>query len=96
MGKCTRIIAVVVLAAGLAGCNEPKKVSATEFQFLLARNPESMRHAEFAGVKNGKAYLKVSSMSTLSREKWTAEYFVTDVNQLPKEWLEQQKAGEEN
>ncbi len=63
---------------------------------MLARNPESMRHTEFVGLKDGKACLKVSTMSTLNSKKWTEEYFVTEADQLPKEWLESQKAAKED
>ncbi len=96
MKRFMRIIAIALVAFSMTGCDEAKDVSASEFQAMLARNPESMRHTEFVGVKEGKAYLKVSTMSTINPKKWTEEYFLTDVDQLPEEWLAKQKSKNAN
>ena len=96
MRKFISVIAIALLSFCMTGCDEAKEISASEFQAMLARNPESMRHTEFVGVKHGKAYLKVSTMSTLNPKKWTEEYFLTDAKKLPEEWLTKQKKSNEN
>ena len=81
----------LLIGAMMAGCDDFKRVSASEFQAMLARNPESMRHTDFIGQRGDKAYLRVSTMSTLNPERWTEELLVTDAEELPKEWLLLQK-----
>lgn len=71
----------------LTGCNEPKQITGQEFMEMLARNPESMRCTKFVAVKDDKAILKVSEMSTLNQKKWKDTYFITSVDDLPKDWL---------
>jgi hypothetical protein len=88
MRKVIRVVFVVGVAFALAGCNEPKQVTGQEFMAMHARNPETMRHAEFVGVKDGKAILKVSDMSLVNKRKWNDSYFVTDTEDLTDEWIE--------
>ncbi len=84
LGKMAFVASMVVI---LAGCTEPKTVTGEEFMAMHARNPESMRHSQFMGVKDGKAVLKVSEMSIVSKKKWKDTYFVTDATNLPADWL---------
>jgi uncharacterized lipoprotein YajG len=91
MKSLIRLAIFTLITAFLSGCKEPESISATEFQAMLERNPESMRHTEFLGVKDGKAFLKVSTMSSYNQEKWTDEIFSTDASKLPADWLEQQE-----
>ena len=88
MKKVIRVVFVIGVAFALAGCNEPKQVTGQEFMAMHARNPETMRHSEFVGVKGGKAILKVSEMSLINKKKWQDSYFVTDIENLPDEWAE--------
>jgi uncharacterized lipoprotein YajG len=90
MKNFIRLAGLILVAVCLTGCNEPEEVSATEFQAMLERNPETMRHTEFMGVKDGKAILKVSTMSSYNQEKWSDELFFTDASKLPSEWLDKQ------
>ena len=90
----------MVLAASmvvvLAGCNEPKTVTGEEFMAMHARNPESMRHTEFMGVKDGKAALKVSKMSIVNKKKWQDSFFVTEATNLPADWVEKNTPNAQN
>ena len=88
MSKLARSAMVIGLMLILAGCRAPRELSAEEFMALHARNAETMRHSEFMGVQNGKAVLKVSTMSLVNRQKWKTSYFVTDVEKLPEGWTE--------
>jgi len=82
------ILALALMAVVIAGCDDVQEVSEKEFQAMLAAcTPEAMRHTEFVGVKDGNACLKVSTMSIMNPQKWTEEYFVTNSDQLPVEWI---------
>ena len=87
MNKLIRIWTVCLVLVSIASCDDAQEVSPADFQAMLTRNPETMRHTTFIGVKGGKACLKVSAMSSLNSQKWTEEYFVTDADKLPNEWL---------
>ena len=88
MKKVIAVAFAIGMAFALAGCNEPKQVTCQEFMAMHARNPETMRHTEFVGSKDGKAILKVSEMSLVNKKKWNDSYFVTDIKNLPDEWVE--------
>jgi hypothetical protein len=91
MKKAITISCAIGMAFTLAECNEPKQVTGQEFMTMHARNPETMRHTEFVGVKDGKAILKVSEMSLVNKKKWNNSYFVTDSKNLPVDWVEKNK-----
>jgi len=91
MNNLLRLTIFILITLSLSGCKDPEAVSATEFQAMLERNPESMRQTEFMGVKDGKALLKVSTMSSYNQKKWTDEFYSTDASKLPNDWLEQQE-----
>jgi len=91
MNNLLRLTIFILITLSLSGCKDPEAVSATEFQAMLERNPESMRQTEFMGIKDGKALLKVSTMSSYHQKKWTDEFYSTDASKLPNDWLEQQE-----
>jgi len=91
MNNLLRLTIFILITLFLSGCKDSEAVSATEFQAMLERNPESMRQTEFMGVKDGKALLKVSTMSSYNQKKWTDEFYSTDASKLPNDWLEQQE-----
>lgn len=91
MKNLVRLAILILVTVSNFGCKDSEAVSATEFQAMLERNPESMRHNEFIGVKDGNAFLKVSTMSSYNQKKWTDEIFTTDASKLPNDWLVQQE-----
>ena len=94
MSRLLSVVAVLLLGVLLVGCEEAKAVSADEFRAMLAGNPESMRHTEFVGVRDGKAYLKVHRMAISSaKQRWEVELYSTDASQLPAVWLAEQTAA---
>jgi hypothetical protein len=78
-----------VLWVGIAtGCNEqPKQVSPDEFTRLAVAPIATMVYSEFAGVKDGKAILRVSRMSSYRKSKWKDTVYVTDAAKLDAEVL---------
>ena len=96
MKKIIAVVFAIGMAFVLSGCNEPNQVTGQEFMAMHARNPETMRQTEFVGVRDGKAILKVSEMSLANKKKWKESYFVTDIENLPDEWVEknQPKIGQ--
>jgi len=91
-----RICAVIFMSLLIAGCIgdekiTAEKVTAEEFQAMLARDLETMKYSEFIGVNDGKAYMKVLSMSTMEQKDWKEKYYYTDAQDLPEEWLRQQQ-----
>lgn len=78
------LLTVAVLATALCGCNEPTRVSGTEFTAMLRRDPESMRSTQYIGIQaDGMAVLKVSEMSLTNPRKWKETLYVTPVTNLP-------------
>ena len=94
MRKPLALVAALALAFFLTGCDDTRQVTGQEFQAMLARNPESMRSTQYLGVKDGKAYLKVSEMSLLRKNEWRDTYYATEAANLPPAWLETHKPGQ--
>ena len=70
----------------LCGCNKPTEISGAAFTTMLKRPPETMRSTQYVGISDGKAVLKVSKMSLVNKSKWNDTYFVTPVDNLPKDF----------
>jgi len=73
----------VLMLALLAGCNEPKQVSGTDFkrEFEL-RNAQTMVASEYLGEKDGKVFLRRKTMSLVNKKKWNEEIWFTETNNL--------------
>ena len=67
----------------LAGCSGPTQVSAREFEerYRQVDQPESMRHVTYLGQCEDRAYIRVSTMSSVNRE-WSDQAIFVDLNSL--------------
>lgn len=78
-----KIIAPIVLAFLLSGCSDPEHVSPAEFkrQYAWVGQAQTVREVSYLGQRQGRAYLKVSSMATLSR-KWSEHIIYVELAEL--------------
>ena len=88
MNRLAQLLLLFPILSVLWGCDqEPKEVTAVEFRQMLERNPESIRHTELVGVKDGNAILKVEEINVLNNSDWKTSYYFTTATDLPKAWL---------
>ena len=85
-----KAIALLILgAAFLTSCSSagPKRVSAVEFkrQFAQVGMAQTMYAHTYLGERDGRAYIQVDSMSTLTG-KWSKRVIYTDLSQLDPEF----------
>ncbi len=79
-----KIFLPILLATLLCGCAEPDHVSATEFkkQFAIVGQPETMHTSTYLGLRDGRAFIRVSSMSTISQKKWSDRVIYVELSEL--------------
>lgn len=79
---------LLLLLAGLvSGCNGPRHVSPAEFQrqYRWVDQPQTMHDVDYLGQRDGQAFIRVSSMSTVS-QKWSDEIICVELNELDPEF----------
>lgn len=78
-----RFIIPLLVAVSLCGCTGPKHVSSAEFQrqYYWVGKPQTMGDVAYLGQQDGKAFLKVRSMSTLG-QKYSERIIFVELNQL--------------
>jgi len=76
-------LALIILVLLLSGCSGPERVSVAEFkkEYAAVGQPASMRHVEYLGVRDGRAYIKVSSMR-LNGSKWKERVIFVELEEL--------------
>ena len=80
-----KTLTLLLLAAlSLCGCTGPKHVSPAKFkaQYAVVGQPGTMRTAEYLGQRDGRAFIRVSSMSTLNQKKWSDEVIYVELAEL--------------
>ena len=82
-------LSLIVLMILLVGCNEANKISTSEFkrQYELG-NMQTMKSAEYLGQKDGKAFMKIKTMSSLDSKKWSEEIVYAELNELDDKFKE--------
>jgi hypothetical protein len=78
-----RFIAPLLLAVLLCGCTGPERVSPAEFkkQYGWVGQPQTVRDVAFLGRRDGRAFIRVSSMSTVS-QKWSDHIIYVELREL--------------
>ena len=78
-----KIAAFILSALLLAGCSEPERVSAAEFKKLFTEVgvPQTVRHVTYLGERDGRCYIKISSISPLSKT-WSEHIVYVEVGEL--------------
>jgi hypothetical protein len=78
-----RFIAPLLLAVLLCGCTGPEHVSPAEFkkQYGLVGEPQTMHAVTYLGQRDAKAFIRVSSMSTVSK-KWSDHIIYIELTEL--------------
>lgn len=78
-----KLLTPLLLALLLCGCSGPKRVTPAEFkkQYAEVGMPQSMHSVTYLGHRDGRAYIKRSSMSTVSR-KWSDHVIYVELTEL--------------
>jgi hypothetical protein len=79
----TRRVVPLVGALLLWACSHAKHVSPEEFkrQYAAVGQPQTMHAITYAGERDGKAFIRVRSMSTLTRT-WSDELIYVEFAEL--------------
>ncbi len=66
-----KLFAPLILAVLLCGCTGPEHVSPAEFkqQYDWVGKPQSMQEVAYLGQRDGRAFIRVSSLSTVSQKR---------------------------
>ncbi len=78
-----KIVASLFLALLLCGCSGPERVSPAEFkkQYTSAGLAQTMHDIAYLGRRDGRAYIRVSSMSTVSKT-WSDHIIYVELSEL--------------
>jgi len=93
------IIIIIVAAGLLAGASlfaaEPSHISAKEFQeqYRLG-HMQTMKDAEYLGQKDGRAYLRIKSMSLTDPKQWSEQIVYIKLSELDKDFRDKLPAKE--
>lgn len=76
-------LAALLIALFLCSCTGPKHVSVAEFkkQHATIGMAQTMKNVTYLGTKDGRAYIKISSMS-LATKKWSDELIYVELAEL--------------
>ena len=79
-----RLLCAVLLVGVLCGCNGPDHVSASDFkrQYASVSTPGTMRDYVYLGQRDGRAYIRVSSMSLVNKHKWSDRVIYVELSEL--------------
>jgi outer membrane biogenesis lipoprotein LolB len=78
-----RLLAPLLLVLLLCGCTGPERVSPAEFkrQYAWVGQAQTVKDVQYLGQRDGRAYIKISSMSTVSR-KWSDHIIYVELAKL--------------
>jgi outer membrane biogenesis lipoprotein LolB len=78
-----RRIAPLLLAVLLCGCTGPEQVSPAEFkkQYAWVGKPQTMHQVAYLGQRDGRAYIRIRSMSVVGR-KWSEHVIYVELAKL--------------
>lgn len=79
-----KLLASLLLVLPLCGCAGPKHVTAAEFQrqYAWVGQPQTMHSVTYLGRKEGRAFIQVSSMSTVNQKKWSERVIYAELSEL--------------
>lgn len=79
-----KILAPLLLTFLLCSCAGPKRVSTAEFkrQYAWVGQPQTMHDVAYLGHCEGRAYLRVRSMSTINKNKWSDKVIYVELSAL--------------
>ena len=79
-----KIFTALLLAVLLGGCTGPEHVSATQFQrqYIWVGQAQTMHDVVYLGQRDGRAFLRVSAMSTLNQKKWSDQVIYVELAEL--------------
>ncbi|KAF0145535.1 MAG: hypothetical protein FD156_816 [Nitrospirae bacterium] len=85
--KLTVLTVVVISLFGLIGCNDPEKVSGKEFKRQYELNYiQTLQLSEYIGQHEGKAYMKIKTMSSVGSGYSKERIIFTEIDNLDSEF----------
>lgn len=78
-----KLLLLIALVLPSAGCSEAEHVSVADFkkEFAAVGQIQSVRHVEYLGQRDGKAYIKISSMRVIG-SKWKERVIFVELSDL--------------
>jgi outer membrane biogenesis lipoprotein LolB len=78
-----RLLAPLLLTLLLCGCSGPKRVGPAEFkhQYAWVGKPQTMQSVTYLGQRDGRAYVQISAMSSLTK-KWSDRVVYVELSKL--------------
>jgi len=80
MKRCTPLLLALLLCA----CSGPQHVSPAEFesQYAWAGKAQTVRNVTYLGQQDGRAFLRVSSMSSVDKTQWSDRVIYVELAEL--------------
>lgn len=78
-----RVFALLLLAVMFCACTGPERVTPAEFkkQYGWVGQPQTMHDVVYLGQQDGRAFIQVSRMSTVS-QKWSDHIICVELREL--------------
>jgi hypothetical protein len=78
-----KLLMVLLLVLLLCGCTGPEHVSPTEFkkQYAWVGQPQTMHDVAYLGRRDGRAFIRLRSMSTINK-KWSDHVIYVELAEL--------------
>jgi hypothetical protein len=78
-----KLLTAFLLAISLCGCSGPEHVSVADFkdQYYWVGKAQTVRDVVYLGQRDGRAYIRVSTMSTVS-QKWSEQIIYVELSEL--------------
>ncbi len=86
LGRFTvmKILTPLLLAVLLCGCSGPRHVSSSHFeqQYAWVGQPQTMQTVTYLGQRDGRAFIRTRSMSSLRQKTWSDHVIYVDLAEL--------------
>ncbi len=89
-----KILITALIVLMLCSCSNVHNVSAEKFEaeYKNSKIVHTMNSYQYLGEKEGKVYLKKSSMSFMNQKKWNDEIFIVSLDELSDEIKDELKS----
>jgi hypothetical protein len=79
-----KYLTLFLLAVLVSGCSGPKRISGPRFQqhYGSITEAQTMHAVSYLGQRDGRAFIRVESMSTVNRKKWSDRVLYAEIAEL--------------
>lgn len=82
-------IIIVLFTLALLGCTEPEHVSPAAFksEYAMIEQLQTMKSVTYLGQKDGKAFIRISTMSRYDQKKWNDKIIYVALSELDADFV---------